>query len=42
MFGGIFGDSAKQRQKMKQEIDEMLENEQMTVAELFSISSQEK
>jgi uncharacterized protein YjgD (DUF1641 family) len=41
MFG-TFGDSAKQRQKMKQEIDEMLENDQMTLEELFTLSSQEK
>jgi hypothetical protein len=27
---------------MKQEIDEMLENEQITLADVFSLSSQEK
>ena len=39
MFGGMFGDSAKLRQKMKQEIDEMLENDQITLADVFSLSS---
>ena len=39
MFGGIFGDSAKQRQKMKQEIDEMLENDEITLADIFSLDN---
>ena len=41
MFG-VFGDSAKQRQKMKKEIDEMLEDDDITLANVFSLSDQEK
>jgi hypothetical protein len=41
MFG-VFGDSAKQRQKMKKEIDDMLENDEVTLADVFSLNDQEK
>jgi predicted Zn-ribbon and HTH transcriptional regulator len=42
MMFGDFGDSAKQRDKMKEEIDELLENENTTLADIFSLKSQEK
>jgi hypothetical protein len=37
-----YGDHVKQRNKMKLEIDDLLENEQTTLAEIFSLSDQEK
>jgi hypothetical protein len=44
MFGyfGDFDSRAKQRQKLKQEIDTLLENESTTIADVFSLESQEK
>lgn len=44
MFGyfGDFDSRAKQRQKMKQEIDQLLDSETTTVATIFSLDSQEK
>lgn len=44
MFGyfGDFDSRAKQRQKLKQEIDQMLESDKTTVAEVFSLENLEK
>ena len=44
MFGyfGDFDTRAKQRQKLKQEVDALLESETTTVAEIFSLENAEK
>ena len=38
----MFGDHAKQRLKMKQEIDQLLESEETSLADIFSLKDQEK
>ena len=38
----MFGDHAKQRLKMKQEIDQLLESDETSLADIFSLKDQEK
>ena len=41
-FFNDFDNRAKQRQKLKAEIDELLEDDSTTLSQLFSLESQEK
>jgi hypothetical protein len=42
MINMLYGDHAKQRLKMKQEIDQLLESEETTLGDIFSLKDQEK
>jgi len=41
-FFNDFDNRAKQRQKLKAEIDELLEDQSTTLSQIFSLQSQEK